>query len=502
MHPLLLSYSFTPFTVYPFHPYMINITTKIHDQFSIEFKVGFAGSEKDMESNFKVNSWIFIPNSLGINASTYSKEQFYRDVKSNIRLITPNYALSELVDGADSPLAHVRQALEQYRKQPASIHDLEFQVKMFCAIFKSALRDASNGILKSAPADIPVSAPADITDNVSRITRSYRQLIQEYDGNEFVPTVFLHGDEYMSHLIGIQAARLLRFMDTHPEHDFGNARQKLQQLIHQETAYKEGMGYSHITSHDEKANQDLVYKHGLLKKYIESALYLKKDTTNDGAAMKEITFSIAAGFAMLVSTLIAWPFQKYLGSYPFLIFIILIVAYMFKDRIKDFARNLFVHRLKSKYFDHKTTIHFKEEEIGWVKEGMDFINDAKTPDRVLAIRNRSDLEADNTLQQERTILYRKQVSINTQNLRNHYEYQFAGINDIMRFHIQQYTQKMDDPTLPVDLLTEDGTLRSVPTLRVYIIHIVLQFSHNEETEYRGFRITATRDGIVTCEEMK
>ena len=35
------------------------------------------------------------------------------------------------------------------------------------------------------------------------------------------------------------------------------------------------------------------------------------------------SFSIAAGFAMLVSTLIAWPFQKYLGSYPFLIFIIL-----------------------------------------------------------------------------------------------------------------------------------------------------------------------------------
>lgn len=481
---------------------MINITTKIHDQFSIEFKVGFAGSEKDMESNFKVNSWIFIPNSLGINASTYSKEQFYRDVKSNIRLITPNYALSDMVGGKDTPLAQVQQVLDQYRTQPAILHDLEFQVKMFCAIFKSALRDASNKILKSAPDNIPTAVLADLVEEVSRITHAYRQLIQEYDGNEFVPTVFLHGDEYMSHLIGIQATRLLRFMEVHPEQDFGDARQKLQQLIQQEIAYKEGMGYSHITPHDDKANQDLVYKHGLLKKYIESALYLKKDTTNDGAAMKEITFSIAAGFAMLVSTLIAWPFQKYLGSYPFLIFIILIVAYMFKDRIKDFARNLFVHRLKSKYFDHKTTIHFKEENIGWVKEGMDFINDAKTPDKVLALRNRNSLEADNAMQQERTILYRKQVSINNQNLRNQYEYQFAGINDIMRFHIQQYTQKMDDPTLLVDMLTEDGTLQSVPTLRVYIIHVILQFIHDEETEYRGFRITATRDGIVACEEMK
>ena len=479
---------------------MFNITTKIHDQFSIEFKVGFAGSEHDAESSFKVNSWIFVPNNLDINASTYSKEQFYRDVKSNIRLITPNFTLAEMINGEKCPLSHLKQAVEQYRSQPESIHDLEFQVKMFCAIFKSALRNATNGILKAA--DVPTSAPAEIVDDISSITEAYRQLIRDNTGDDFAPTVLLYGDEYMSHLIGIQAARLLRFMEAHPENDFGNTRQKLQQLIKQEIAYKEMMGYSHITPHDDVANRNLVYKHGQLKKYIESALYLKKDTTNDGAAMKEITFSIAAGFAMLVSTLIAWPFQKYLGSYPLLIFIILIVAYMFKDRIKDFARNLFVHRLKSKYFDHKTTLHFKNENIGCIKEGMDFIKDAKTPDRVLAIRNRSGLEADNTLQQERTILYRKQVQIDNRSLRNRYEYRFDGIHDIMRFHIQHYTRKMDDPTLLVDTLTEDGMLEAVPTLRVYIIHIILQFIHDEKTEYRGFRITATRDGIVACEEVK
>lgn len=479
---------------------MFNITTKIHDKFSIEFKMGFSGSQQDRESNFMVNSWFFIPYSLNINAETYGKEQFYRDVRSNIRLITPSFPLAEMINGEKCPLSHLKQAVEQYRSQPESIHDLEFQVKMFCAIFKSALRNATNGILKAA--DVPASAPAEIVDDISSITEAYRQLIRDNTGDDFAPTVLLYGDEYMSHLIGIQAARLLRFMEAHPENDFGNTRQKLQQLIKQEIAYKEMMGYSHITPHDDVANRNLVYKHGQLKKYIESALYLKKDTTNDGAAMKEITFSIAAGFAMLVSTLIAWPFQKYLGSYPLLIFIILIVAYMFKDRIKDFARNLFVYRLKSKYFDHKTTLHFKNENIGCIKEGMDFIKDAKTPDRVLAIRNRSGLEADNTLQQERTILYRKQVQIDNRSLRNRYEYRFDGIHDIMRFHIQHYTRKMDDPTLLVDTLTEDGMLEAVPTLRVYIIHIILQFIHDEETEYRGFRITATRDGIVACEEVK
>ena len=70
---------------------MIDIKTKIHDKFSIEFKIGFSGRSKLRENNFSINSWIFIPNGLDINSSTYSNEQFYKDVKSNIRLITPRY---------------------------------------------------------------------------------------------------------------------------------------------------------------------------------------------------------------------------------------------------------------------------------------------------------------------------------------------------------------------------------------------------------------------------
>ena len=51
---------------------MINIQTKIHDQFSIKFKVGFSGTEGVKTDHFDVNSWIFIPNNLDINKTTYS----------------------------------------------------------------------------------------------------------------------------------------------------------------------------------------------------------------------------------------------------------------------------------------------------------------------------------------------------------------------------------------------------------------------------------------------
>ena len=106
---------------------MIDIQTKIHDKFSIEFKVGFSGSDDVKINHFDVNSWIFIPNSLYINKATYSKDRFYTDVKSNIRLLTPSYTLKQMVEGDDAPMQQVIDSLPD-------INEFEFQMKLFGSI--------------------------------------------------------------------------------------------------------------------------------------------------------------------------------------------------------------------------------------------------------------------------------------------------------------------------------------------------------------------------------
>ncbi len=71
---------------------MIDIKAKIHDKFSVEFKVGFV-ADGERGNDFAINTWIFLPNSLDINPATYGSEDFYRDVKSNVRFITPIFPL-------------------------------------------------------------------------------------------------------------------------------------------------------------------------------------------------------------------------------------------------------------------------------------------------------------------------------------------------------------------------------------------------------------------------
>jgi hypothetical protein len=122
---------------------MISIQAKKHDNFSVEFKFGFNTKEDGVSDDFSVNAWIFVPNSLDINAENYGKKQFYRDIKSNIRLITPVYLIRDIAQETSLPLKSLQRVLENVlsNPQPSDMDAYEYHLKMFAAIFKSALRD-------------------------------------------------------------------------------------------------------------------------------------------------------------------------------------------------------------------------------------------------------------------------------------------------------------------------------------------------------------------------
>lgn len=480
---------------------MIDIQTKIHDQFSIEFKVGFSGTEGVKVDHFDVNSWIFIPNGLDINPSTYSKDRFYTDMKSNVRLLTPAFTLKQMVEGDSAPLLHVKKALDTVLEQPSEEHikELEFQLKLFGSIFKSSIRNESNDIIKNATDARLKERCSEYANDATRVLQYYRRLFDTIDtnGNEVILSNFSFADEYMSHQIEIRTMKIIKALQDSNQTEVSEAFTILADMLVKEKAYKNTKGYSHTIIDDKDNNRELLRRHSLLKKYIESALFLKANTTQDGQAVKQISFSLAAGLAMMVYLLITMPFQKYLGNYPSLIFFILVLFYILKDRIKELTRWLFAYQLKDKYYDNKTVVNIKDRKVGWIKEGMDFITDEKVPADVLKMRNRNTLEADNHLFDEKIILYRKRVEIDNNVLRNQYNYEFKGINDIIRYHINYLTQKMDNPVHHLACLDELRQVKTVEADRIYILHFVMQFKWENQVEYNTFRVTLNRDGIIS-----
>ena len=193
---------------------MIEENVKLHDKFSVELKLGFIARKKALKNNFTINAWIFIPESLDINRFTYSKENFYNDLKSNIRLITPIFLLRDIAERKCPVFANLESSFQLLASQPTRTNkaEYEYQLKMFLSILKSSLREEINHISNIKEDDIDYLLHHHL-DNLVSVMGQYRALYFIIN----VPTVstelveyFNYGDEFMSNLAEYNSFLLLK----------------------------------------------------------------------------------------------------------------------------------------------------------------------------------------------------------------------------------------------------------------------------------------------------
>lgn len=486
---------------------MISVQAKKHDNFSVEFKFGFNCKDVGKRDNFSVNTWIFVPNSLDINPEVYGKNQFYRDIKSNVRLITPVYLLRDIAKESSLPFKSLKRALENVvntndtRLQEA----YEYHLKMYAAIFKSAVREQILYLKEVNTLDTDRYLTDDYVADVKEILRNFRSLFVIIN----VPTVseklrshFRLCDEFISHVVSYQTLRLIKDIDCRPASEgLKKVREKLVTLVQKEKDYKTSRSYG-VLNDDPEHNRQLVYHRGIMKKYIESDLYIRLHKKKDGVAVQQIYYSIAAGVAMIFATAVGWYSQLKYGNITWPLFVVLVISYMLKDRIKELMRYYFAHKLDDKYYDKKANITIGDKNVGVIKEGFDFISEEKAPAEVVRMREASTPMVEETrIFEEKIMLYRKHVMIDDAKLKEEGEYPVNGINEIMRLHLTRFTQKMDNAKIPVDNINEDGSVSSVFVRKIYFVNIVFQFQHDGETQYHHFRVEMSRDGVSSIEKI-
>lgn len=487
---------------------MIDIQVHIHDRYSIEFKIGYVVRPKEKINDFMMNTWIFIPNNLDVNSFTYSKNQFYRDVKSNIRLITPIYGLDELATEEALPFMFLSVAFNELVADPSkeNTSEYEYQIKMFTAIVKSALRKETLRINNSPAGKDRAGLIEAYIRNIHKITGHYRRLreiIRIPAMGKEVLNYFLFGDEFLSNLIEQHTYHLLEGLKHRDPDFFATQEERLLEIIKSEIAYKKSQNYLTVDKESPNHNRDLVFRRRLLKKYAESHLFLNARKKKEGFVQEQVYYSLAAGISMIFATTIAFSFQQKYGNFTMPLFVALVVSYMLKDRIKDLIRYYFAHRLGKNYFDNKTSISIKENPIGWIKEGVDFISEERVPDEVRNMRDRSDLlEADNRNTEEKIILYRKLVSIDALALDENNQYDIVGINDILRYNISNFIQKMDNPEVPLYLPSEKNGYEIINGEKIYYVNFLIQFQFDGDINYKRFRLILSRNGIQGIEKIK
>ena len=487
---------------------MINTQVRTHDKYSIEFKIGFLTSDKEKNDNeFKINTWLFLPNGLDVNPFTYRKEDFYSDIKSNVRLITPNYTLTEIIEANRGPFPRLEKAIASYLANPdqTRVESYTYQIKMLLCIMKSTLREnISQIICKKDRTEEFLSLTKNFVSNVSAINRRFRNIRDEILRNKIftkeMKEYFLFGDEYLSNITENTIYYLLEAFQS--KNSFSDIKSTLDFLIQEECRNKKEMNYDIPSEDNEKQNSLLLIKRSLLKKFVEGDLYLQRIKKTDGILVREFYYGIAAGIAMIFATIISFIATLQFGNFTSSLFLALVVSYIFKDRIKEFARYYFSSKLDKKYFDWKWNVSIRNRKIGFIKEAFDFIPASKVPEEIQELRNKTPLaKAENETYDEKVILYRKRVSISRKDLEEYKEYHLSGINNIIRLNLMSFTKQMDNPFLPIYLPDEVNGYRNIMTQRVYALHFVLECESSDEKYNKTYRVLFNRNGINEIHEI-
>lgn len=190
------------------------------------------------------------------------------------------------------------------------------------------------------------------------------------------------------------------------------------------------------------------------------------------------------------------------GNFTTDLFIILVFSYMFKDRIKDMMRYYFSSKLGKKYFDTKLKLSIRKQEIGWIKEAFDYIEENKLSEEVRNMRARSPLvEAENQVYDEKIMLYRKWVNLSKEEIEKYKEYRLSGINDITRINLLNFTQKMDNPHIPLYISDEERGYISIEGNKMYSLYFILHCKSDEDEYYKKYRVMFNRNGISDVTEL-
>ena len=486
---------------------MIKDILKIHDKFSVEIKQSYYSQFEKKKSDYRVLTYLFIPSALNINEQTYSKEQFYKDIRVNVRYNTPEYTFSELINNKKSPLIKIDKAISKLVDNPSKSQFVKVETlgKIFATVFSSAIRNTNRIVRKKCSKGEGTEAIEEFVSQIKEISNIYRSSLKKMESasiTEYQKALLYFGDEFVSNVIEHQVFILYKYVTKHKDAS-KSVLANLLQLLKQEQSYiiknyQEGVSVDSINS------EKLIFKRSQLKKYIDSILFLNKDTRKDGTFVEQSIFAFAAGLAMLFSTGIAFYYQQKYGNFTSAFFVALVISYMLKDRIKGIVSGLFISKAHSFYYDYKISIlNSDKNKVGGIKENFLFVPFKKLGPKIKEFRfaNRT-LKIDNNLFGEHIIQYKKRIELFPKKLGEEmFDDKLNSIVDITRINLYRFTQNMDNPKKAYFFIKDDEIIKSEAD-KVYHINIIQKFYTEDGVEFKRYRVVINREGIKRIDKIK
>lgn len=515
----------------------------IHDQLQFQADIDFdlTTSRADEKSkHYRVDTYFFLPTSMGIQRENFSREQFYTALTHYLRVRTPASPFENeekgLIPAADRYfrvhlISHLREPLEalvvqevklfgcylntQYKKlqrylwelQHKRPRNLEHRLKMLEALLVRILQTLSDFRLQY----------------VGKVRH------QSYLVDQEVHKAFLLVDEYLSYRLEETLIKMYQHLNNIPHSQ--RLSEVIQATLASEMEYRQSEDLIQLHEATEISRRETYYyRLGLLKKYVSDVLFLQvRNQRKDKAYRNLIAASGAAlaaiwagvidlqRFYMLSQTHENFPFSDFALRF-FMIVIVGSIAYIFKDRIKELSREFFYERLKQYLPDHEFEIVYpyydhhaqaaRDLKVGHAHQFMRFLSREGLPPEVLYIRelgHRTNLDPERN---EHILHFSQTLRIDTQRIEDNLE-QIRTLRNIMRYNIATFLEKLDDPNKNLRYYDPETGIKMIKAPKVYHVNVLFRYASHyvdrkgksspEQIEFERIRLILDKQGIQRIE---
>ncbi len=488
-----------------------NSFIRIHSKQKIEIKAEYPLTPDAVKSVYNIDCYLFYPSRLKVNKQSISRNHFIDNIQVYTRFSSPMISLESLVDPEcdRSPLTRIYSRISnpdivQTPENDRLIYELQtlcniYRVETghFVQLIKDELKKNIREDLFQIRIDQYFAQMSAFLEKFrslhplfmdTRITNQQREALRWAD-----ETISIITERNMNSLFSLCGR-----MES-PE----NLKIKLEKITKKEAEYRKSMQYQYLfIEEDPQSGERLAYRESILKKWSQSAMYMSSEESGSLRQLGQVVAGIAAAVAMLFAvTVTILASRKFTpNSMPWILLIVL--SYVFKDRIKESLRAIFNRKLPSFTSDQRTILQDPalKKKVGIAKGSLSFGKAGNAPESVLNLRYKTPNPFRSFIPEDDLMHYRRTVILNSKKLTESHS-RLEGITEIVRFHIGDWLREMDDPK-DIFYRLEKGKKIKIKGNRVYRMYLAVRMkeagSANPEDIYL-YRIVMNKSGILRIE---
>lgn len=494
----------------------------LRDQWQFELKSEFIPTADPKKNKYYQEFFIFIPNSLQINETTYQKLDFYKDQNTYIRYKTPVFTLKEISNLTNplSPLTRLSRLAQKTNHDRLDTGKMEDELKLLGNIFRSAFRERAHLLFKQIDQSRTLKEEgivfekelAALKEDLTIFFKEFNFVKELVVKNVEVPSVkqhLIYINEFISYTVSYYIIGILQKIKETDGPTFASSEIFLEDLLIQEKERRKTIvPEPEDVENDPEKSEYIFYRHGLINKYVIDALLLNTVRSSPDTSLQNIIGGFAAFIAMFIFfILFIWQGRVFvINSEPFIL--ATVILYVLKDRIKETIRNVSYKKALKWFPDYMTEIKSPDGKtsLGVLEESFTFINESNLTEDIIQARNKEFHAILEDLHRPETVIYYKKSvkilkALEKASRRN-------SLNAIFRFNVQKFLFKADNAFQGYYTLNKNTKeLQFLQLPKVYHINIIMKSTFIDDqgkaiSEIKKFRLVADKNGIKRIEQVK